>query len=67
LNDPSHHLLLLFKLKKFIKIFEAIQVIHDAEGSMPISEYRSIVGYQLLEAIKQEFGSEVSDKVYRAL
>ena len=54
-------------MKSFVKIFEAIQVIHNEEGSMPIGEYRSIVGYRLLNAIKQEYGSDVSDKIYRVL
>ena len=56
-----------FGLKHFTKIFEAIQVINNAEGSMPISEYRQTVGYRLLQAIKQEYGSDVSVQIYRAL
>lgn len=58
-----------FKLDKYIKIFKAIEQIGDAEGFLPgeLSTYRHRKGIELLNAIKQEQGEEIYNKIYNAL
>ncbi len=58
-----------FKLNKYIKIFKAIESICDVEGSLSpeISAYRYRKGVELLEAIKQEHGEEIYNRVYNSL
>lgn len=58
-----------FRLDKFFRIFKAIEQIGDAEGYLPgeLEAYRSRKGIELLNAIKQEYGIEVFNKVYNSL
>ena len=58
-----------FKLNKYIKIFKAIEQISDAEGCLPwdLSDYRCRKGQELLDAIKQEHGEEIYNKIYNSL
>lgn len=58
-----------FKLDKYIKIFKAIEQIGDAEGCLPeeLSAYRHRKGLELLNAIKQEHGEEIYNKIYNSL
>ncbi len=58
-----------FKLNKYIKIFKAIEQISDAEGLLPgeLEAYRYRKGIELLNAIKQEHGEEIYNKIYNSL
>lgn len=58
-----------FKLNKYINIFKAIEQISDAEGYLPgeLETYRSRKGLELLDAIKQEHGEEIYNKIYNSL
>ena len=58
-----------FKLDKYIKIFKAIEQICDAEGFLPgeLEAYRCRKGQELLDAIKQEHGEEIYNKIYNSL
>ena len=58
-----------FKLDKYIKIFKAIEQISDAEGCLPweLSDYRCRKGQELLDAIKQDNGEEIHNKIYNSL
>lgn len=58
-----------FKLNKYIKIFKAIEQIGDAEGYLPweLGDYRCRKGQELLDAIKQEHGEEIYNKIYNSL
>jgi hypothetical protein len=56
-----------FGMKNYARVFEAIQVIADFEGSMPIGEYRSIVGKRMLADIRQNYGEDVFGKIWKAL
>ncbi len=58
-----------FRLDKFFRIFKAIEQIHDAEGYLPgeLSDYRRRKGLELLNAIKQEHGEEIYNKIYNSL
>ena len=58
-----------FRLGKFFQIFKAIEQIGDAEGCLPgeLSAYRYRKGIELLNAIKQEHGEEIYNKIYNSL
>lgn len=58
-----------FKLTHFVKVFEAIEVLHDAEGSMPedLYNYRRRKGIEMMKAIEQQHGTEIHDLIYSAL
>ena len=58
-----------FKLDKFFRIFKAIEQISDAEGFLPgeLEAYRYRKGIELLNAIKQEHGEEIYNKIYNSL
>jgi hypothetical protein len=56
-----------FGMKAYARVFEAIKVIHDFEGSMPIGEYRAIVGKRMLAEIRQNYGEDVYEKIWKAL
>lgn len=58
-----------FKMNKFIKIFKAVEEICNIEGHTPweLTDYRHNKGVELLEAVKQEHGIEIYNKVYNSL
>ncbi len=58
-----------FELHKYVKIFKAVEQICDAERCLPteLSDYRYRKGLELLEAIKQEHGDEIYNKIYNSL
>ena len=58
-----------FRLDKFFRIFKAIEQIGDAEGCLPgeLSAYRYRKGIELLNALKQEYGEEIYNKIYNSL
>lgn len=55
--------------KKWIKITQAIEAIHDAEGSLPIelSKYRTEITTRLINAVGFKMGSEAKKKIASAL
>ena len=58
-----------FKLNKYIKIFKAVEEICNIEGCTPweLTDYRHRKSMDMLDAIKQEHGLEVYNKVYNSL
>jgi len=58
-----------FKLNKYIKIFKAVEAICNIEGHTPweLTDYRHRKSMDMLDAIKQEHGLEVYNKVYNSL
>ena len=56
-------------LNKYIKIFKAVEEICNIEGCTPweLTDYRHRKSMDMLDAIKQEHGLEVYNKVYNSL
>lgn len=55
--------------KKWIKITQAIEAIHDAEGSIPVelSKYRTEIVTRLINAVGFKMGAEAKKKISSAL
>ena len=67
-NDHTSAVLTLAKFlgqTKYIKLIEAIQIIHRIEGSMPseISKYRSILLKDLIDKFKSKYGQDAASKL----
>lgn len=67
-NDHTGSVLELAKFlndKKAIKVLQAVQQIHDAEGSMPseISKYRSNILNDLMSKLKSKHGAEIAKQI----
>ncbi len=58
-----------FKLDKYIKIFKAIEEICNIEGCTPweLTDYRHRKSMDMMDAIKQEHGEEIYNKIYNSL
>ena len=58
-----------FGYTNFVKIFQAIETIHNAEGHLSgeICDYRTRKGKELIECIKINHGAEIAQKVYNSL
>ena len=57
------------KHKKYIKIFDALGIIHKAEGSLTtdLSSYRNGVTNEMIANIKTHFGNDVAKAINDAL
>ena len=67
-NDHTGSVLELAKFlndKKAVKALQAVQQIHDAEGSMPseIAKYRSNVLNDLMNKIKSKHGADIAKQI----
>ena len=67
-NDHTNAVLTLAKFlgqTKYVKLIEAIQIIHRLEGSIPseISKYRSILLKDLIEKFKSKYGQDAASKL----
>ena len=74
LTDRNNHTTAVIELATFlnntkaVKLLQAIETIHDIEGSMPteISKYRSSVLQDLMDIFAKKYGSDAAKELSKA-
>lgn len=58
-----------FKFPKYVKIFTAINMLHDLDGSMEVDlqKYREYKLKEMYFLIEKKYGDEIKNRVYKAL
>ena len=71
-NDHTGAKITIAKLcgfRDFVKVFEAIEVLHTIEGSLPteLSDYRMRKGVEMMERVKGYFSPEFYEQISKSL
>lgn len=71
-NNHSEARLLIakyFKFTKYVKIFTAINLLHELDGSMELDlqKYRESKLKEMYYHIQKKYGDDIKNKVYKAL